>query len=482
MDFISINFYVFLCAVVCIYYIFPRKARWVVLLCGSLLFYYLASGATIWIFLGMIALSYACALLNEKLQTGTRKWIRRAVLAGSLLVTAAPLTISKGRELFVASFLHQNADNWIIPLGLSFFTLQMLAYLVDVYQGKCKAQRNPFKYALFVSFFPQILQGPIPRYEQLQEQLCEGHAFDEKEFSKGLQLIIWGFFLKLMIADKAAVIVDTVFANYSMYRGCYILVAGILYSIQLYADFLACVSIAKGVAELFGVKLADNFRHPYMATSIKDFWGRWHISLSSWLRDYIYIPLGGSRKGKIRKYFNLAVTFLMSGFWHGAGIRYIFWGCMHATYYIAGDVTKKYKDRIYTLLGMPEGCAARRWIQRIGTFFWVMLAWIIFRARSLKEGIVIIDCMFRTYNPWIFFDDSLFKLGLEWKECFVLAASILLLMKVSMMQEKMCIRDKILQQPLLIRWILYIATIIVIYVFGTYGFGFNAQDFIYGGF
>lgn len=482
MDFVSIGFYLFLAVVVCLYYIFPLKCRWLILLGSSLIFYYLAAGGMLWVLLGMIALTYGFALLNEKMSSVKQRWLRRTVFSFSLITTLSLLVLSKIREIILATFLHQSVNTWILPLGLSFFTMQLVAYLADVYQGKCKAQRNPFKFALFVSFFPQILQGPIPRYEQLQEQLCEGHAFDEKEFSKGLQLIIWGFFLKLMIADKASIIVDAVFDNYSMYRGCYVLVAGILYSIQLYADFLACVSIAQGVAGLFGVKLADNFRHPYMATSIKDFWGRWHISLSSWLRDYIYIPLGGNRKGKIRKYFNLAVTFLMSGFWHGAGIRYIFWGCMHATYYIAGDVTKKYKDRIYTLLGMPEGCAARRWIQRIGTFFWVMLAWIIFRARSLKEGIVIVDCMFRTYNPWIFFDDSLFKLGLEWKECVVLAASILLLMKVSMMQEKMCIRDKILQQPLLIRWILYIATIIVIYVFGTYGFGFNAQDFIYGGF
>lgn len=482
MDFMSIGFYGFLAVIVGMYYIVPLKCRWLILLGGSILFYYIAAAEGIWLLFGMMLLSYAAALLNEKLRQIEKKWLRCVTFWVSISIILTFLVITKGRELLFSSILHKSTTAWIVPMGLSYFTLQMIAYVTDVYQGKCTAQKNIFKYVLFISFFPQILQGPIPRYEQLQEQLCEGHRFDEKGFSKGLQLIIWGFFLKLMIADKAAIIVNTVFDNYSMYRGCYVWIAAILYSIQLYTDFLACVCIAMGTAGLFGIQLTENFRQPYRAQSVKEFWQQWHISLSNWLRDYIYIPLGGNRKGKIRRYLNILVTFLVSGFWHGSGVRFLFWGFLHGSYQIVADVMKKPKDKIYGWFGMSQDNEIRQWIQRAGTFFWVMLAWIIFRARSLKEGLVIIGCMVRTYNPWILFDDSLFALGLDWKEWLVLLLSIWVLAKVEKMQTKACVRDKILKMPLIIRWILYIAAIMVIYIYGTYGFGFNAQDFIYGGF
>lgn len=360
--------------------------------------------------------------------------------------------------------------------------MQIIAYLVDVYKGKITAQHNLFKYALFVSFFPQILQGPIPRYEQLEGQLATGHKFDEVEFTKGFMIIIWGFFLKLMIADKAKIVVDTIFASPDTYRGAFVLVGGILYSIQLYTDFLACVTLAQGASQMFGIHLAENFRHPYFARSISDFWGRWHLSLSFWLRDYVYIALGGSRKGALRKHLNVIATFFASGLWHGNGPQFIAWGMMHAFYQIAGALTKDARDRAVEAIGIPRDCSIRKHISGACTFFLAMCAWIMFRAPSLCDGIFMLKSMFTTYNPWIFFDDSLLRLGLGWKDCIVLVFSIALHIRVSLWQEEFCIRDHILSWPFCARCALYAFSVIAIMAFGTYGYGFNAADFIYRGF
>lgn len=472
MSFISLNYNLFLLFTVMLYYILPKKIRWYSLFAGSFLFYLISAAEAIPLLAAMIILSYCAAHMLLRARTKTPA-CRKCIFILFIAMLTLPLFFCK--TLFLS-------DTFIAPLGLSFFTLQILAYLSDIYSGKIYPQKNFFKYALFISFFPQILQGPIPRYRQLAPQLFRGHRFQEKEFVKALQLILWGFFLKFMIADKAAVIVDTVFDNYEMYRGSYVIFAGILYSIQLYADFLACVTLAQGAAALFGIRLIDNFNHPYFATSVQDFWRRWHISLSLWLKDYIYIPLGGNKKGRVRKYLNLVLTFIVSGMWHGNGLQYVVWGLFHAFYQIIGAFTLNIRERFYKLLGFAPDNFFKKHIQRIFTFLLVTLAWIIFRADSLRIAFSMIGSIFTVYNPWIFFDDSIFCLGLSWKEVIVLATSIAVLSVSSTLQEKMCIRDKIIAQPLVIRWTFYIAAIIAIYVFGTYGFGFNAQDFIYGGF
>ncbi|MDO4261575.1 MAG: MBOAT family O-acyltransferase [Eubacteriales bacterium] len=491
MDFVSLYFYVFLAAVLVGYYLMPLRFRWIMLLAGSLSYFWLATESFrgMIVFLGIIAVTWILGIWMEHVSfvepAGGGKYLRRAALAVSLVLALVPLFAAKYRGIlsFFETILHRRHSGMLISIGLSFFTMQIIAYLVDIWHGKVKAQRNLFKYALFISFFPQILQGPIPRYEQLEPQLIEGHRFDEEKFVKGFMLIIWGFFLKLMIADKAGVVVDTIFRGYQMYRGCYVLVGGVLYSIQLYADFLACVTLAQGTALLFGIRLAENFRHPYFSSSIKEFWGRWHISLSSWLKDYVYIPLGGNRKGTLRKYLNLCITFAVSGLWHGNGLKYVFWGLVHAGYQIAGNLTWGIRDWLYHLIGLDEGRRLRLYMERTVTFLLVMLAWIMFRAESFRKGASMIKSLFTVYNPWIFFDDSLFSLGLEWKEWGILILAILILISVSTAQERgIVIRDKILRQPLVFRWGLYLAAIAVIMVFGTYGYGFDAADFIYGNF
>lgn len=482
MTYVSLGFYFFLILLLLIYYIMPLRFRWLALLAGSAAFYGLLCKESSLLLLITILLSYAGArligFLKEK-QGGGCLYLQKIVLTISLLLVMGPwFVIKNGSFLGGGTFFEQ-----IIPLGISFYTLQIISYLADVYRGTINVQKNVAKYALFVLFFPQIVQGPIPRYAQLSEQLYDGHIFEEKEFVKGMQLILWGFFIKLMVADRLAIVVNTVFDYPSQYRGCYVLAAGILYSIELYADFLSCVTISQGVAGLFGIQLADNFMRPYFSTSIKEFWRRWHISLSEWLRDYIYIPLGGSRKGKVRKYANLIITFAFSGIWHGSGYKFLAWGMMHAIYQITGELTKTVKSKVYQTFHLSVSSGTRRMIQRVGVFFWAALAWIIFRARSLRVGWSMIKSIFCVWNPWIFFDDSLLRLGLNGKEWFVLFLSVVVWWFVECMQEKgICIRDIILEKAVYVRWGLYIAAILCIMVFGVYGFGYQAQDFIYGGF
>lgn len=488
MTYTSLAFYLLVIGMLLFYYCIPLRARWVVLLTGSVGFYVVICGDGWWVLLLTLILTYGAGLLIDNQEkkalclSGRMKKAVWIIAAGSILFL---LFAMKNGSFIVDRLIGESAwrGGTLVPLGISFYTLQIVSYLTDVYRGKIQAERNFAKYALFILFFPQIVQGPIPRYEQLAWQLYRGNRFEEKKFVMGIQLVVWGFFLKFMIADKAAIVVNTVFGNPDKYAGCYVLVAGMLYSIQLYADFLACVTISQGVAALFGIALTDNFLRPYFSASIKEFWRRWHISLSAWLRDYVYIPLGGSRKGKIRKYGNLVVTFAVSGIWHGAGYKFLFWGLIHAAYQITGELTSGIRNQCYHFLKLSETSGTRKTLQRLGVFFWVTCAWVIFRADSLRGGLKMLWSFVTVHNPWIFLDDSLLSLGLDWKEWCVLAGSVMLLFFVSFLQEKgVRIREMILEKSIYYRWIISIAAILAIMIWGTYGFGFDAQDFIYGGF
>ncbi len=475
MTYTAFGFYLFLVIALLIYYTVPLRIRWVILLSASGAFYLIAYRTGWWIVLLSALLSYGAGLL---LQHCTR--YRRLLFGSTVILVALPWFFMKNGDFLLGLVFHMPPVFWIVPLGISFYTLQILAYLADLYQGKIQAEKNPAKYMLFLCFFPQMIQGPIPRYGELFPQLVKGHRFDEACFVKGCQLLLWGFFLKLMIADRADIIVREIFEHPKQYTGCYILVAGILYSLELYADFLACVKLSQGSAALFGITLSENFRRPYFACSVKEFWRRWHISLSSWLRDYIYIPLGGSKGGTVAKYKNLLVTFF-SGVWHGAGYKFIFWGMMHACYQIAGSLSAPVKERFYRRIQMPQGI--KTCLQRAGVFFWVMCAWIIFRADRLTTGLFMLKSMFFVHNPWILFNDKLLTLGLDWKEWCVLTGSVCVLFYIEHKQEQgISIRNVILQNPVYIRFGVYLTAILLIMIFGTYGFGFDPKDFIYGGF
>lgn len=483
MDYISIIFYIFVLVTVILYYLFPTKQRWIILLCANIAFYVIVAKESVVLFVLTIIFSWIAGLGIDKLENSSVKSnIKKLFLAGMIIVVISPLFIVKYSN-FALSLVGRNSMlNLVVPIGISYYSLQMISYLVDISRGRIKPEINLLKYALYISFFPQILQGPIARYSQMKDQFHREYKFDETTFVKGIQLVVWGFFLKMMIADKAAVIVNEIFDNYEMYVGWYVIIAGTLYSIQLYADFLACVTISQGVAMLFGIEVIDNFKHPYSATSVKEFWHKWHISLSTWLRDYIYIPLGGNRRGRIFKYCNLMCTFLVSGVWHGAGFKYIFWGMLHGIYQIVEDITMPIRNYIWESAMLDKIKVLRDYWAKLVTFICIMLAWIVFRADSLRIAVNMLKNIVKVNNIWIFFDGSITRLGLSSKQVMVLCVSIGIMYVVSKCQQKICVRDYILKQNLLVRWGLYVGSVIIILVLGTYGYGFDAQNFIYGGF
>ena len=469
MDFLSLTFAVFFIISVVCYYALPKKMRWGVLLAASIVFYAWSVPYLIGYLLFSAVTTYAFGRWAE---THPKKG--KGLLAAVILLNLIVLLFVKFAPLAGVSLL--------VPMGVSFYTLQVIAYCADVYQGKCEAQKNFFKYLLFVSFFPQILQGPIPRYNQLKGQLFEGHSFDYRKFKFGFQLILWGLFLKMVIADRAAIFVNAVFPEYHMYEGTILAVAAVLYSIQLYTDFLGCVCIAMGAAEVYGIKLQTNFERPYLAVSIKDFWRRWHISLSSWLRDYVYIPLGGNRRGKLRRYVNLMLTFFVSGIWHGSGLQYIFWGLMQGAYQIAGEVLMPVRKKLRALLKIEGSEIFFIWWQRLCTFVLITISWVIFRSSSLRAGLSMLKRIATDWTPWVFFDGSIYKFGIEQKQFTAWILCVALMAVAESMQEKKNLRELLEGQHLILRWGIYLGAIALIAVLGVYGPGYSATQFLYGQF
>ena len=349
--------------------------------------------------------------------------------------------------------------NWAVPVGISFFTFQAVGYMLDVYHGRVKAEKNLLDYVLFVSFFPQVTSGPISTAEELMPQIKATHHFDYEQGKQGLKQLLWGMFIKLVIADRLGLFVDTVYANYIHYSGATCFVASVFYTLQIYCDFAGYSLMAIGIARTLGFNLIDNFKRPYLAVSITDFWKRWHISLTRWLTRQIYIPLGGSRCSKARTYWNILVTFLVSGIWHGANWTFIFWGVMHGVLQIIEKALgwQKYEGKNWTVR-----------IVRIGvTFLLVNFAWVFFRMPSIGDAFRVIAKMFTEVGtPKL----SLLQ-GSEW---FMLMAGMLLLVFKDLRDEWFGHRFKLLQQPI-VRWAVYVLLFCMILNFGI----FDGGSFIY---
>lgn len=343
------------------------------------------------------------------------------------------------------------------------------------------------RYALFVSFFPQLVAGPIERSETLLSQLQSiDHTtkkyppFDYAKARKGLFLMLLGYFEKMVIAERAGIIVDTIYDSASSYEGFALILATLLFAAQIYCDFGGYSHIAIGAAKVLGIDLMDNFHQPYFATDIQDFWHRWHISLSTWFRDYLYIPLGGNRKGKLRKYSNLMITFLVSGLWHGAGMHFIIWGGIHGLYQIIGDITAKLRASVKRFLHITPKGLIDQTLKRLVTFFLVCIAWIFFRAGSLKEGISILVHSFLGLDFSFFTAKSFLNLGLDSLQFFILISAILLLFFIDWLHEKqLSIADSLLKLPLIPRWLLYFSMITPVFLQALASFGESASSFIY---
>lgn len=493
MSFLSLSYGLFLVTGIIVYYCIPKKGQWIWLLLLGMLFYLVSSPVGSLFLLFSIVSSYlyavSCrksyeiaaqrgreALLSQ--QKKQRFWLFATIFVNVelFLFFKIVLKLPLSGGTFFERFRH------MVPLGISFYTLQIIAYMVDVYKGRAMPEKNLFRYTLFVTFFPQILLGPIPRFGQLHEQLFEEHSFDYTEFVSALMLIEWGFFQKLVVADNAAVVVNRVFGEYQTYGGLYVILAVFFYSMELYADFSGCVCIARGSARLFGIRLSDNFAHPYFSCSVKEFWGRWHISLSSFLKDYVYIPLGGNRKGKLRKYVNLLLVFLVSGIWHGAGMTYLVWGFLHGFYQILEEAGKPYADKVVAKLGIDTETFSFRLFRQIRTFVLVAFAWLFFRSDSVRMALYMGKSMVTDFHLYALFDESFYLLGLNGREFRVLCLSICVMWLVSFLQERMNLKEVFLRQNLVFRWTILLLGIFAVLIFGMYGPGYDAAQFIYGNF
>lgn len=342
------------------------------------------------ILLGVTTITYFSALLIDKDEKYRQKKI--LVLVGVLL-TLLPLIVFKYADFITNSLCNISSIpntkytlNLIAPLGISFFTFQAVGYLFDVYYQRTKAEYDWWSYMLFVCFFPQILAGPISKAKDLLPQIKEKRLFDYDQAVEGLKLLLWGMFMKVVMADRLGLYVDTVLDNYVYYSGVSCFVASVCYTFQIYGDFAGYSLMAIGVGRLLGFNLINNFNRPYLSASITEFWRRWHISLSTWLKDYVYIPLGGSRCGKIKSYWNVFITFLVSGIWHGANWTFILWGVFHGVFQI-----------IERALGMQK-CESNRWWERVFrialTFLLVNFAWILFRMPSIEDAFNVINRIF----------------------------------------------------------------------------------------
>lgn len=495
MLFNSIEFVLFFPVVTLVYFLLPGAVRYLWLLGASYYFYMCWNAQYALLMLFSTAATYLSGMLMERVDCGDKpqdqkqarkKWI----VAGCFAVNLAILFFYKyfnftadlvTKVLYTAGIAYTvPAIDVLLPVGISFYTFQALSYTMDVYRGDIEPEHNFFRYALFVSFFPQLVAGPIERSGNLLHQLKEVRRFSYERAREGFLIMLWGFFLKIVLADRVAIFVDTVYNDVASFGGWYLIVATVLFAVQIYCDFLGYSTIALGAARVLGINLMENFDAPYLSCSVSGFWRRWHISLTSWFKDYLYIPLGGSRKGQTRKYANKLIVFLVSGLWHGAQITFVVWGGLNGLYQILEEALAPARESLVRKLGMNRESLAHKLLQGLVTFVLVDFAWIFFRAEGMSHAMTVIRSIFTADNLWILFDGSLYGCGLDEKNFLLMLAGIGLLLFADVCRRRgIVIRHVILAQDGWFRGLFFAVSISLILLFGLWGPAFDQANFIY---
>ena len=511
MSFVSVKFLVFLGVFIILYYCVPKKYQWPFLLAASYTFY-LSGGiymlffiltTTVTVFFGARWMQY---IKDNNSSKRAAKKINKRILLGEVVLNFGILLLLKYYN-FTANningffgLFHYDLSlplvNFILPLGISFYTFQAIGYSIDVYRDKYEAEISLPRFALFISFFPQIVQGPISRYDQLGPQLKQYHPFQYDNLAFGAQLMLWGYFKKMVIADRASILVNQVFNSYSQYDGLQTFIAMVFYAIQIYADFSGGIDMTRGAAQLMGIDLIENFRRPYFAVSVAEYWRRWHISLTSWMRDYIFFPITLSkRSGKIRKwgkkhlggtigkqlptYLPTFVTFLLIGIWHGAGWGFIVYGIYNALVIILGMMCIPIFRELNRLFHIPEQSFGWKVWRILRTFLIMVYGKTISRAENLTAAF----SMIRKSVIWTG-DGSILSritsMGLDARNLILLLLAVAAFFTVSVIQERGTeIRPALAQKPLPLRCTVYLALIASILIFGVYGEGYSASEFVY---
>ena len=524
MSIISLPFIGFVILLVALYFLLPKKCQWVILLLASTAFYLAGGWKGCFYILVTIVTQYFLALALERknaemkaeqskkgLDGAQKKEIKKRFsrrkklyVLLSLFINLGILIAIKYTNVTIAEFnrlfgTSAGTVDILVPIGLSYYTFKSIGYVIDVNRGRIPAQKNVFKLALYIGYFPALVQGPIDRYEDLAEQLYAEHDFSYKRLCFGAQRMLWGYIKKLVIAERAAVIFNHVVGNYAAqnYVGFILFFGVAMYTIQLYADFSGGMDIVIGLSEIFGISMTENFQRPFFAASLSEYWKRWHITLGNWMRTYVFYPLSLSpafnKLGrKCRKVFgdkygkliapSLAsfITFVLVGMWHGVGWKYVLYGVYLAFFVSTGTLFEDAYAKGRALFKIKDDSKVWRVFQSVRTVFLMVMTKYIIQAKNVSEIFSMLKATFTHFNPWVFFDGTLYTLGLDGKNFKLMVLFIVLLLAVDFIQERgIHIRETIAKQNIVVRWAVYYGAIFALLIFGMYGPGYNASDFIY---
>jgi len=484
MLFNSTGFFFFFAIVVAVYFAIPYRFRWVLLLCASYYFYICWKPVyALLLFLSTFVVYYAGIQMGKT----EIKSKRKKFLILSLFSNLGLLFLFKYYHFFNDSlrtlFAQYNlfygipALKFLLPVGISFYTFKSLSYSIDVYRGNQAPEKHLGIFALYVAFFPQLLAGPIERSTRLLPQLRKAFYFDYQRVTEGAKLIFWGLFQKVVVADTLSTLVDSVYDKPTQYTGISFAVATVFFAFQIYCDFSGYSDIAIGAAQILGYRTMENFNRPYFSKSIAEFWRRWHISLSSWFRDYLYIPLGGNRVSIPRGYLNLLVVFLLCGLWHGANWTFVIWGGLHGGYLVFSNVTQRARERVVQKLGLENTPRLSKSLKVLTTFIFVCFAWIFFRSNSVSDAFYIVSHLLTGWET-VFNMETLrdgLSLGPSRFQWIVGTASIGLVLFVQLLQRQGRVIDQLSKKPVWLRWSIYYAMISIFLLCGS----LQSKEFIY---
>ena len=472
MLFNSFEFLIFFPVVTLIYFAIPRKVQWVWLLAMSYFFYMNWNAEYALLLAASTAITYGCSLV---IADSKEKKTKKAVMIGGIVANIGMLgyfkytgmlldILDRGCQILGLPFVMPKVSI-LLPVGISFYIFQALSYMIDVYKGRVKVERNFFKYALFVSFFPQLVAGPIERSGRLLKQVAQPHEFDWERARQGLLIMMLGFFEKVVIADRACMYVDAVYGNWINASGAQIALATAVFAVQDLCDFAGYSYIAIGAAKVLGIDLMTNFRQPYFAHSVQNFWARWHISLSTWFRDYIYFPMGAGRGSAFKRAFNIMTVYTVSGLWHGAALKYVAWGMLNGAIQVVEGYfppRKAKHPKLYHLF-----CVLR-------TNVLILITMLIFRAGSLSTAMhMLLKIPMRWGGAWM-------NSGFSGMQALCLGICTAVLFGIELIHEKRKTLTEITDRlPGAARGALYLAAVMAIVVFGVWGPGYTAQAFIY---
>jgi len=475
MLFNSYHFLYFFIVVTTLYFLLPHRFRWFMLLVASCYFYMTFVPIYILILFFTIVVDYFAGIYIEKSQGRTRKWFLVASLVANIGVLAIFKYFNFVNENITLLMSNMGVKNPIpylsilLPIGLSFHTFQAMSYTIEVYRGNYKAERHFGIYALYVMFYPQLVAGPIERPQNILYQFYEKYEFDYQRIADGLKLMAWGLFKKIAIADRLSYIVNVAYDEPHKYHGLNFVIATIFFAFQIFCDFSGYTDIALGAARVMGFKLMKNFNRPYHSKSISEFWSRWHISLSTWFRDYLYITLGGNRVSIPRWYFNLFFVFLVSGLWHGANWTYIVWGALNGFYLVFAIISQKFRNRVAEASGITRFPKLYSWVQFLTTFALICISWVFFRARTIADAMHILKSMFT--DTWA---DIVNLIHTHHMEPLAPATKmipallvIVILEVVHLFQKRRSMLQFVNSKPKYVRWGIYYAFILLLLIFGT---------------